>query len=580
MNGEPAIANALCLDGGELTVDGDFAVVRNRAQAALAVWNIADGSLRASYTHRGGAYAVGGGRLFTMEFRDGDEALTLSARALRTGKVVSRRANVADDSYFPSGMRWRDGLLYLCSNTAVEILSVEDGASQATVRHDAEWVTVSGFSSRCVLVRDEDGPLRAFARRTLEPRWSMTDERHGSVVVDDGLVAVCAATPDAPGDATLRCLDPDSGRPVWTVAEPLHPLATTRALVLVADDHGWIVALDRDTGAARWKQWLDAPARELVATADGFAALTAEALVELTRDGAVVARRRRATTDLAAQLDFSAGRIVCTAALDASTQREARAPTTRDPPCAPVLPAFAWRDGASLHRPHTPDLDDARSVIASCDDLDEAWERLSVQGLVADDPDARAFVSESNATKVGPRPWSRGAMLSVASCWTSLVNAEALLRESLARAAPWGGVEVRAVPRWRVLTLGHPPPPRDDPWQASLRAVKGAVPREVIAAVERRAPFDATELSVWNSPWLAHAILGDALWRTADAHDLRVRGGAHDGARFSSCPNPFAPMCELLALGFSWTLTGDLVIARFDDELTALRIPDEDDIPF
>lgn len=580
MSNRPSVlANVLSLRALRMQPEGDVMIVSEpyateRWSPDLAAYG-RDGVRRWRVPRVGSRFAVEGTRVCTLE-SPSDAQTVVCVRDLAAGAPAADLPPIEIDPETQE-VALADGVLYLLVERGILARALRDGAAFNAAAFRVDGSSFAGFSARAVHVHHEYEGLRAFDRITVRERWVREAPVERPALVTDTRVVVCGEQPDGPPRALL-CLDADNGAERWSIGSELRPLCVAHGVVVAVSPSQWLFAIDLETGAQRWSQWLGRRCLAACEVPEGGVVQTDDALCELDLDGTFVAWRAvRAAADRR-PLIWHAGRLWCGDALDADVHWEQRAAITRPVACELDVPTFAWAEGASFFSPAEGAVDEIRAVIEAARDLDEAWETLALRGWIPDGfvGGARTFQFDKKVTE---RPSTRGGMLSFAALCARVLRSEALMHESLARAARWRKSPVDVLPRWCFWIVEHEAETQPDAWAAALDAVTGSVPGEVIERI-RAAQEGHTlrEKALWTYPWIERAVLGDALWRTAVRNGLRVRWGACAGEGFESLPNPFAPLIELASEGFGWTPSGALTVQGFRDDLrTKWSVPE---IPF
>jgi len=216
------------------------------------------------------------------------------------------------------------------------------------------------------------------------------------------------------------------------------------------------------------------------------------------------------------------------------------------PPPPAVHPARAWARGRWFE-PARPRLDEAAAVVADSASADEAWERLTVRGLVParwhGDPSRGYAASADEALPLTARPPAALAMALGAAAPGVLEEVDALAREARRRLRPWGFAG-----RDRVVFTPLP--------EAPQRVLDGG---ELATWAEQHARDDdvaraSAELYLpprwerWRRP-LARAVAGASAWARGDV-PVPAWSRAAAAHPYADLPSPWEPLWEAAARGY------------------------------
>ena len=455
-----------------------------------------------------------------------------------------------------------DGAYFVAVDAAVQRRSLDgallaQGAAPGPVQ---SWA----FSASSVCVVSDGGSVTAFERDTLSQRWTRGALYDASILAA-GEVFIVSSLGGYPDGAAAIAIDAVTGEERWSNAVFDAALAVDGDLVLACGVRAWLGALDLSTGEPRWQVRTRGTPLAAARVAVGFAVLTTECLIILDRDGV-----ERAGWEVSAPFSLAASSavIVCGARrvgdpIERSTFRGG----ARSLGALPEITDIEPMEGRAVFAPSHSGLEEVRAVLREIEDLDEAWEALATRGFIppawVDDP-SRRF--EEKRVSLA-RPWSRGAMLAFACDVDGVTRVESLWREAQRRLSRWEAPDETC--RWgsaRAFGLWGPEQILTLPMLSASQRMAEVLEASALTRIESSV---SAALGVGAGYDVKRAVLiAETEWRAA----------ALAGADFDDDENPFAPLREILALGYAFEAGGALLARCFTESLDALE--EFDEIPF
>ncbi len=214
--------------------------------------------------------------------------------------------------------------------------------------------------------------------------------------------------------------------------------------------------------------------------------------------------------------------------------------------------------GPKLLRPARPTLGAARAIARDSDDPQEAWERACAQGLVSQrwvEKSPSVFEADPGAER--GHPPTIGHVVAFASDAVAIETATTLGR-ALARAlSAWEVCDPDADVRWTLQARGH--------WRP--RGLHPLILLHARAAMPKASLFDGVRLAFLGTSRdcpgareVADVLRFAALWRAAaqwtegpswQRFSQGIAPPRHDPAAPERWADPWAPVLEILALGYA-----------------------------
>lgn len=217
------------------------------------------------------------------------------------------------------------------------------------------------------------------------------------------------------------------------------------------------------------------------------------------------------------------------------------------PPPPAVHAARAWERGRWFE-PARPRLDEAAAVVADSASADEAWERLSVRGIVPTHwhgDASRAYAASAEAPAVvTSRPPAALAMALGAAAPGVLEEVDALAREARRRLRPWGFAGAD-----RVIFAPLPEAPQRVLDGGELATWAELHAREDDVAHAAGEMYLPPRWERWRRP-LARVAAGASAWARGD---VPVPGWSRAAAAhpYADLPSPWVPLWEVAARGYA-----------------------------
>lgn len=575
-----AVGRVACVPGWGLAVRGDVIVARTTE--GTRAWSMETGAELWRMDFSPVAWALDGAEVHAL--RADEERVAVVVFDARSGVV---RRTVALERVAPEGLTSifavLEGAYLLASRGVLQRVSVVDGAPLAEA--PISWRPLSlVWSAAGLCVSSDVGVVTSLARDTLARQWTRDAISAVRLLAAGEVIVASPSDTFDDEEAQLHALDARTGETLWRDETFVEALASSDATVLLRARNGWVAARDARSGETRWRQWCGLVARAAARVRGGFAVLTDDALIHLGDDGTELVRWPVTQSMASVAAGATGVDVACGAAeIGAAEAGRGVAPELVTRAIEVVGPADPLPiPGRGPMAPAYARLDEARAVLRTVTDLDEAWEALAARGVIPhawiDDP-RRRFGSDDEPTAWHARPQTAREMLAFAGDVEGVERVESLWREALRRFAPWVG-EVDDVARWTCLT-------REIIWssEGGMRLPCAAAWRALVASLSAEA-YDAIERMIFegNSTEIAREFdlrMADATWRTAARAGLstRVSATSPHAIRFDERENPYDALRAIIATGYMVDVRGYLIAPRFDDALDALEVID-DDIPF